>query len=147
MTFVIAKKNCEYLDTPVFHAGPQGKEEAVAVFTSRQLAERYIDDASWSEEYEVGELEPIQLARWVVTANENGTDMLVVDPNCDEHLRGERQNVVFLGNPLTAFADILEGEIKKLEQKTTPSELLEAIDEASEQATPSRLAEAVQEGS
>lgn len=129
MSFVIAKKNCEYLETPVFHAGPQGKEEAVAVFTSRKLVEQYIADANWSDEYEVGELEPIQMVHWLVTANGQGTEMLVVDPDRDEQLGGERQNVIFLGDPLTAFADSLKAEIKRLEQQMTPSELAETAEE------------------
>jgi hypothetical protein len=118
MSFVIAKKNCEYLESPVFHAGTQGKEEAIAVFTSRNLATKYIADANWCDEYEVGDLKPIQLVRWLATANEQGIEMLVVDPDRDEHLVGERQNVIFLGDPLVAFADSLEAEINRLEQQT-----------------------------
>ena len=67
--YVIAKKGCEFLDTPVFHAGPSGKDEAVAVFNNRESAQQYIDEAGWSDQ-EVGELAPLQFLRWIVKAHE-----------------------------------------------------------------------------
>lgn len=53
--YVIAKKNREFLDTHVFHAGPSGNEEAVAVFSNRKPAQQCIDEADWSD-HEVGKL-------------------------------------------------------------------------------------------
>jgi hypothetical protein len=47
--YVIAKAGHEFLDTPVFHAGPSGGEEAIAVFTDRDSADQYIHDAGWSD--------------------------------------------------------------------------------------------------
>ena len=32
--FVVARKNAEYLDSPVFHAGEKADEEAIAVFVA-----------------------------------------------------------------------------------------------------------------
>lgn len=145
MSFVIAKKHSETLETPVFHAGPHDKEEAIAVFTSRSLASRYIADAKWSNQYEVGELEPIQLVRWLVAANDKGTELLVVDPKREDHLEGAQQNVVVLGDPLLDFADSLVALIDTLGRQITPSELAETVHETPDPATPSQLAEAVQE--
>jgi hypothetical protein len=114
--FVIAKKNSEFLDTPVFRAGADGREEAIAVFTSRETAEKYITDAGWTAEQEVGELQPIQLLRWIVTAYDQGTQMVVVDPTRARHLAGEPQSVVYLDEPMGTFAELLRSEfIKKTE--------------------------------
>lgn len=59
--YVIAMKNREFLDTPVFHAGPSGNDEAVAVFNNRESAQQYIDEAGWSD-------------------HEDGTPFLAVNP-------------------------------------------------------------------
>jgi hypothetical protein len=45
--YVIARKGPDELDSPVFHAGDAGDEEAVAVFTTRETTQRYIDRAGW----------------------------------------------------------------------------------------------------
>lgn len=115
--FVIAKKNSEFLDTPVFRAGQSGEEEAIAVFTSHESAGQYINDARWSDEYEVGELQPIQLVRWLAVAHEEGTEMVVVNPDRSEHLEGTRQNVIYLNEPFESFADLLNSEIIKQADK------------------------------
>jgi hypothetical protein len=111
--FVIAKKNVEFLDSPVFHAGETGGEEAIAVFTTRERAAQYIDDAGWNEEYEVGELRPIQLVRWLATTHEDGTEMVTINPLRKAQLDGAEQRVVYLNEPFAAFAELLSGEIIK----------------------------------
>lgn len=111
--FVIAKKNSEFLDTPVFRAGASGDEEAIAVFTTRDLAAKYIDETDWPDEYEVGELKPIQLVRWLAVASEEGTEMVVVNPDRSEHLEGTKQRVMYLDEPFDAFANLLSSEIIK----------------------------------
>lgn len=111
--FVIAKKESEFLDTPVFHAGQSGDEEAIAVFTTHRSADEYIADAGWSSEYEVGELKPIQLVRWLVASSEEGTEMVVVNPNRSEHLQGAEQRVMYLDEPFEAFANLVSREILK----------------------------------
>lgn len=116
-TFVVAKKNSEYLDTPVFRAGPSGEEEAIAVFTSHELAARYINHAGWSDEYDAGELKPIQLVRWLAIANEEGTEMVVVNPDRKEHLEGMQQSVIHLKEPFESFAELLSREIIKQADK------------------------------
>ena len=109
--FVMAKKNAEFLDSPVFHAGETGGEEAIAVFTTRERAAQYIDDAGWNEEYEVGELRPIQLVRWLATAHEDGTEMVTINPLRKAQLDGAEQRVVYLNEPFAAFAELLSEEI------------------------------------
>lgn len=111
--FVIAKKNSQFLDTPVFRAGQSGSDEAIAVFTTHDLASKYISDAGWASDYEVGELQPIQLVRWLAVASEDGTDMAVVNPDCNQHLGGVEQRVVYLDEPFTAFANLISTEILK----------------------------------
>jgi|GEM_PF-1357598 hypothetical protein len=126
--FVIAKKNAEFLDSPVFHAGETGGEEAIAVFTTRERAAQYIDDAGWNEEYEVGELRPIQLVRWLATAHEEGTEMVTINPLRKAHLDGTEQRVVYLSEPFAAFAELLSGEIIKQADQDVEKEARRAGD-------------------
>lgn len=108
--YVIAKKNCEFLDTPVFHAGPSGDEEAVAVFNSRESAQQYIDEAGWSD-HEVGELTPLQLLRWIVKVHEDGTAFLAVNPVRPEQLAGKQQDVITIEAKLSEIADSLSAAL------------------------------------
>lgn len=104
--YVIAKKDCEFLDTPVFHAGPSGDEEAVAVFNNRVSAQAYLDEAGWSD-HEVGELTPLQLLRWIVKVHEGGTAFLAVNPVRPEQLAGKQQDVIMIEAKLSEMADSL----------------------------------------
>lgn len=117
--FVIAKKNSEFLDAPVFRAGADGGEEAVAIFTSRDAATKYIEEAGWAGDHEVGVLEPIQVLRWIVSAHEQGTGMVVVNPDRARQLGGEPQSVVYLDEPMGTFAELLRSDlIQKAEEPT-----------------------------
>ncbi len=102
--YVIARKGTDELDSPVFHAGDAGDEEAVAVFTTRDSARRYIDRADWGESDEVGVLAPADLLRWLLVAADQGVHWLVVDPDRDRHLAGEPQTVLGITEELTEFA-------------------------------------------
>ncbi len=109
--YVIAKKNSEFLDTPVFHAGPSGNEEAVAVFNNRESAQQYIVEAGWSDQ-EVGELSPLQLLRWMVKAHEGGTALLTVNPSRSGQVAGKQQEVVVIEAKLSKIADLLSAELQ-----------------------------------
>ncbi|HUG91043.1 MAG TPA: hypothetical protein VML55_09430 [Planctomycetaceae bacterium] len=99
--FVIAKKGMDFLDTPVFHAGESGAEEAVALFTDRQRAQQYLDRAGWGQTDEIGKLSPSDLLQWLVEANEDGVRYATVNPDRDRHLAGDPQPVL----PLDALGD------------------------------------------
>lgn len=116
--YVIAKRSTEQLDTPVFHAGPSDSEEAIAVFSDRNHAQRYIDDAQWSDQYEVGELDVFQLFRWIVKAYEQGTQYVTVDPNRQTHLAGQQQEVLIIEEKLASFAESLTRDILKQHDTT-----------------------------
>ncbi|HYW80648.1 MAG TPA: hypothetical protein VE890_13785 [Thermoguttaceae bacterium] len=104
--YVIAKAGREFLDTPVFHAGPSGSEEAIAVFTDRDSADQYINEAGWSD-HEVGELTSLQLLQWMVKAHGDGTRLLAVNPDRTGQLAGKRQVVVTIEEQLTQIANSL----------------------------------------
>jgi len=89
--FVIARKGRDFLDTPIFHAGESGEAEAVALFTTRQQAQRYLDHAGWGEADEVGELSAGELLQWLVVANEDGIRSATVNPDRERHLAGDPQ--------------------------------------------------------
>ena len=117
--YVIARRDSGFLDTPVFYAGSSGEEEAVAAFTDRTMAELYIDDAAWGDEYEVGELDPLQLLHWIVTMHTQGTQYLAVNPQRRRHLAGREQEIIVIEEKLAAFAESLTREIQSLAQRDT----------------------------
>jgi ribosome-associated translation inhibitor RaiA len=106
-TYVIARKGSDELDSPVFHAGDAGDEEAVAVFTTREATQQYIDRAGWGEANEVGVLTPTDLLRWLLVAADQGVHWLVVDPDWDRHLAGEPQIVLGISEELAEFSRFL----------------------------------------
>ena len=109
--FVIAHQDSDFLDSPIFHAGSEQQQEAIAVFTDRESAQEYINTAGWSENYSVGELKPIQILKWFECAHEDGVDLVVVNPDRDWHLFGDRQDVIPLDEPRDAFAQLLQTEL------------------------------------
>lgn len=94
--FVIVKKGTDLLDTPVFRVGESGDQETVAVFTGRDPAQRYLDQAAWNETDEIGELSRDDLLRWLVEAEREGVHYAVVNPIRDRHLAGDLQAVLSL---------------------------------------------------
>jgi hypothetical protein len=109
--YVIAKKDDELLDTPVFYAGESGTEEAIAVFTARDVAARYIEDAGWNADHEVGELTAIDLLRWIVKAHDEGTQYLAVNPVHHRQVAGEEQKIIVIEGKLASFAEALTRDI------------------------------------
>lgn len=94
--FVIAQKGADLLETPVFPVGMDGDDEAVAVFTDRQLAQHYLDEAEWSETDEVGQLSSLALLSWLREVNEAGIRYVMVNPNRIDHVAGLPQALVCL---------------------------------------------------
>ena len=109
--FVIAHKESEELDTPVFYAGPTSEHEAIAIFTNREAAQHYVETAEWEVSYRVGELQPIQILKWFETAHEDGVDMVAVNPDRKKQLFGERQRMIPLVQPRDAFASLLKSAL------------------------------------
>lgn len=114
--YVIARTGSDELDSPVFHAGDAGDEEAIVVFTTREATQRYIDRAGWGEANEVSLLTPTDLLRWLLAAADEGIHWLVVNPDRDRHLGGEPQSVLGITEELDEFARSLAHEA------ATPSE-------------------------
>jgi hypothetical protein len=125
--YVIARKGESFLDTPVFHAGSDDDQEAIAVFTEPGLAESYLEDAGWKDEYEVGELRPIQMLRWFAMAYEDGSDLVAINPIRGSQKKGERQHVVDLSEPLKAFARTLRAKLDGTEASTGPHPIQHAL--------------------
>jgi hypothetical protein len=109
--YVIARKGSDELDAPVFHAGDAGDEEAVAVFTTREATQRYIDRAGWGGTDEVGVLTPQDLLRWLLVAADQGVHWLVVNPDRDRHLAGEPQTVLGITEEMAEFARSLARDV------------------------------------
>lgn len=92
--YLISRANVEALDTIIFSAGPNDKEEAVAVFTDPRTAEEYMNEAGWAAEYTVATVEPIPFLRWLLKLHDEGVQHLVIDPNYSEQKEGKRLNTL-----------------------------------------------------
>jgi len=114
--FVMTEKGANFLDTPVFYAGESGDEEAVALFTDRQLAERYLDRAGWGQTDEIGELAPGALHQWLVEAEREGIRYVTVNPDRERHLAGDSQAALSLDDLGDQSPDSLFQEVTELAQ-------------------------------
>jgi hypothetical protein len=110
--FIITKRDSEFIDSPVFQAGTDDGEEAIAIFSSADTADQYILDAGWQDAQQVGTLKPVQVLRWLVLAHDQGIRMVVIDPNRERQLSGKPQAVIYLDDPMEAFAELLRGVIE-----------------------------------
>jgi hypothetical protein len=114
--YVIAKKGRDFLDTPVFQAGETGEEETVALFTSRERAQQYLDRAGWEQTDAVGELSPGDLLEWLTDADREGVRYVTVNPDRDGHLAGDPQPVLSLDAVGEESADSLVRQVSELAQ-------------------------------
>jgi len=112
--FVIVKKGAILLDTPVFRAGEMSDEEAVAIFTGRDLAQHYLDQAAWTETDEIGELSPGDLHRWLLEAEREGVQYAAINPDRERHLAGDPQVVLSLDALGEESVDSLHRQVAEL---------------------------------
>ena len=112
--YVISKQGFEFLNTPVFCAGADGEQEAVAAFTTRANAERYLEQAGWAESEEIGELDDLQLLTWVAKAHDQGIHYLVVDPTRASQLAGRSQQIIVIKEIMAGCAEQLTRDISEL---------------------------------
>ncbi len=99
-SFVLTAKDSEALQTTVFRAGPVGDEEAVAAFTSEQAAERYLQDAEWSDQSVVAELQEVDFMLWLAEAYRDGVRFLAVNPQRNQQIEGRRLTTIEIGPQL-----------------------------------------------
>lgn len=88
--YLIAIKDSEVLDTPVFAADQH--EEIVMVFTDPKNAQQYIEDAGWSEDHTVATLDSISFMEWLIQCHRSGIDLMATDPKRSEHEAGMKIN-------------------------------------------------------
>lgn len=119
--YVITTRGAEFFDTPVFFAGLSGEEEAIAVFTTRSNAQRYIEEAGWADEHEVGELDESQLLQWTVKAHQQGAQYLAIDPDRQRQLAGEQQEIIVIEAKLADYAESLTRDILTSTQQDAPA--------------------------
>lgn len=92
--FVIAQQGASDLVTAVFSVGADESDEALAVFTSRRNAQRYLEDAGWTETDTVAELQPADFAEWLLTLPDGAPTFLTINPTREEQQAGVKQPVV-----------------------------------------------------
>lgn len=92
--YLITRTNVSDLETVVFLAGPENREEAVAIFTNPQAAELYITQAGWQSEYTVATLDSIPFLRWLLKLHDEKVTHLVINPNYQEQQAGEKLNTL-----------------------------------------------------
>lgn len=85
--YVLARTATGEQETPVFPAGPGAEGEAVAVFTSRELAVLYLQVAR-TDAYRLEDLAPPQLGAWLENLRGHGVRFVLVDPNRHDQARG-----------------------------------------------------------
>ena len=112
--YVIAKKGCDVLDSPVFHAGETGEQETVALFTTRERAQDYLDRAGWQRADEVSELSAGDLLEWLKDADREGVRFVTVNPERDQHLAGDPQPVLSLDRLGEESADSFSRKVAAL---------------------------------
>lgn len=86
--YIITKVDDQQINSPVFHAGTDGNEEAVVVFTSSSRANDYVKSAGWGGQESIAELQSREFLRWLLTANFDGATLLAVDP--ENHFPSDR---------------------------------------------------------
>jgi len=88
--YLITKNDSEVLDMPVYAADES--EEITMVFTSPESAQRYIDDAEWSDEYTVATLDSIPFLEWLLHCHRSGVDLIATDPKRSDQEAGQKIN-------------------------------------------------------
>lgn len=125
--YVIANQQAGDLDSPVFFAGEDGNLEAIAVFSERGHAKRYLEETGCATGCEtaaapaegsesIAELAPLEFVSWLTAAYEGGIDLLVIDPDPLGHLCGEPQRAM-------RVEDALGQLIAQLEHQAAPGRL------------------------
>ncbi len=95
--YVIADREKSELSSPIFAAGvrdSEESEESAAVFTTRMAAEKYIEEAQWSDTDTVAELESEALLHWVINLRADEVEYLAVNPCRGDHESGLKQPVI-----------------------------------------------------
>lgn len=92
--YVIASKGSSELITNVMHAGPDGEEEAIAVFTQQAKALEYLNQAGWVETDTVAELGPQSFLRWLLKSIDSGPKLVAIDPDRVQQDDKIRQSVM-----------------------------------------------------
>lgn len=111
--YLIAKKDCDDWDLPVFYAGDGDRDEAIVVFTGRSRAARYLCDTGLEEDHEVSELSAIELFEMMVKAHEEGIAYVAVNPDRQQQLAGRRQPLIVLERELTRCAQRLWHDVAR----------------------------------
>ena len=88
--YLLAHADADPPETPVFAAGPDHPEDAVAVFSTREMAVLYLQVARWDDQH-VYELAPLRFSRWVQNAKQQGLRYLMIDPNRHDQALGRAQ--------------------------------------------------------
>lgn len=113
--FVIAKKDTADLVTSVMHAGREGKEDAVIVFTQQAAAETYLNQAGWVETETTAELEPAAFLKWLIKATQDGPTLIAVNPDRVHQDDGMRQTVIPVDDFLNELGTAMGQSLTKSE--------------------------------
>lgn len=93
--FVLARRDADGIETPVWADGGSGNQEAIAVFTAREMAVLYLQVAHW-DDYRLADLAPRKLADCLLSARKEGINHAMVNPNRRDQVRGIEQPLLHL---------------------------------------------------
>jgi len=88
--YILAQADCDDLATAIFSAGPDSREEAVAVFTDSSTAEKYLEDAGWTSEYTIATVDAIPFMKFVLELHAQGVQHMAIDPHFADQQAGIR---------------------------------------------------------
>ncbi len=110
--FVIAAKDADDLETPVFVAGEDASESAVALFTSQEDAQRYMHAAGWDKTHETRPIGPDLLTDWLMQARSAGVQYIAINLDPTQLKTGEPQPVLNIEEvPLAGPAEWIQEQI------------------------------------
>lgn len=105
--YVLAAREESDLSSPVFKAGPDDREEAAAVFTTRAAAEKYISASGWEDSDVAAEVAPTPLLRWLLNLDAEGVEYIAVDPDRESHEGGSQQTMLNIRELTTELSEDL----------------------------------------
>ena len=109
--YLICRSASDSLDTVVFSAGPNDRDEAVAVFTKSDVAKRYLADSGWAGQYSVATVDSVPLLRWLIHSHDERIRYLAIDPSYADQQAGLPTNVVSISAELLRLGQLLTDDL------------------------------------
>lgn len=98
VVYALIRHDRDSAGSAVVHPDEQGNEDALALFTDRNLAVLYLQVARLEEPHEVAALSPPELGEWLVEAKAQGINLVAINPARRPQLHRKPQPVLVLSD-------------------------------------------------